>query len=103
MSQERPRIIVTVPVRDEAAALPRCLSTTLLWADAVVVADQGSTDRSIEIARSFPRVVVIDNPDASFDEASRQRQLIEAARRHFPGPRCLVALDADEIMSANVL
>src|SRR4051812_13244041 len=99
----RPRVIVTVPVRDEAPILPRFLESTLRWADAVIVADQGSTDDSAGVALSFPRVVVIENRDAAYSEVSRQRQLVEAARREFPGPRFLVALDADELLSANAL
>lgn len=94
---------MTVPVRDEAPILPRFLSATLLWADAVIVADQGSTDDSAEIARAFPRVTVIDNRDPSYSEVSRARQLVAAARREFPGRRFLVALDADELLSANVV
>lgn len=90
-------------MRDEAPILPRFLAATLLWADAVIVADQHSGDRSAEIARSFPRVTVIENQDSSFSEVSRQSQLIAAARRQFPGQRFLVALDADELLSANVL
>lgn len=99
----RPHVVVTVPVRDEAANLPRFLSTTLLWADRVIVADQGSTDGSGQLAASFPHVTVVQNPSPVFDEAARQRILLDAARALTPMPRLLVALDADEILSANVL
>ncbi len=96
-------MVVTVPVRDEAANLPRLLATTLLWADHVVIADQGSSDGSAELARSFPGVTVVDNPSRSYGEDARQQILLDAARKLTPAPRLLVALDADEIMSANVL
>ena len=46
---------------------------------------------------------MIENASSSFDEAARQRLLIDAARTLTPMPRLLVALDADEILSANVL
>jgi hypothetical protein len=95
--------VVIVPVRDEADILPRFLSTTLLWADSVIIADQCSTDGSADVARQFPRVTVVENPSPVFSEDERQRILIEAARSLVPEPRVLVALDADEILSANAL
>ena len=99
----RPAVVALVPTRDEATTLPRFLEAALTWADAVVVCDQHSRDGTVEIARAFDRVTVVVNEDREFDEGSRKRQLIAAARRLVPGPRFLVALDADELLSANVL
>jgi hypothetical protein len=99
---DRPKIIVLVPVRNEAWILPTFLECASLWADHIIVADQLSEDRSRELAAGFPKVTLIDNPSATFSEVERQRLLIAAARR-FPGPRLLMALDADEIVSANIL
>ena len=100
--ESRPRIIVLVPVRNEAWVLRTFLECTSLWADHIIVADQSSTDASADIAAAFPKVTVIENPSPDFNEVERQRLLIEAARR-FPTPRVLVAIDADEIVSANIL
>ena len=99
---DRPRIIVLVPVRNEAWILETFLQCASLWADHIIVADQGSVDGSAKIAAAFPKVTVIENPSSVFSEVERQRLLIEAARR-IPGPRLLVAIDADEIVSANIL
>ena len=99
---DKPKIIVMVPVRNEAWSLRRFLQCTLLWADHVIVADQGSTDGTVQIARSFPQVTVVANQLPDYSEVERQRLLIQAARQ-IPGPRLLMALDADEILSANVL
>jgi hypothetical protein len=98
----RPAIILLVPVRNEAWILRTFLASASLWADHIVIADQSSDDGSRELAAAFPKVVVIDNPSADYSEVARQRLLIQEARR-FPAPRVLVALDADEILSANVL
>ncbi len=98
----RPKIIALVPVRNEAWILKSFLECTSLWADHIIVADQLSEDNSREIAAAFPKVMVIDNTCAEFSEVERQRLLIAAARR-FPAPRLLVAVDADEIVSANIL
>jgi glycosyltransferase involved in cell wall biosynthesis len=97
-----PRIIVLVPVRNERWILKTFLECASLWADHIIVADQASTDGSKEIAAAFPKVTLIDNPSSEYSEIERQRLLIKAAR-NFPAPRVLIAIDADEILSANVL
>jgi glycosyltransferase involved in cell wall biosynthesis len=92
--------IVVTPVRNEAWILDRFLSCASLWADHIVVADQGSTDGSPEIAARHPKVTLIENPGREYDEGARQRLLLEAARG-FPGRRLIFALDADEILAAG--
>lgn len=101
-SAVRPSVIVLTPVRNEAWILPTFLACAALWADRIIVADQGSDDGSRAIAAAHPKVAVIDNPERRFGEGERQRLLIDAARQ-VPGPRLLVALDADELLSANLL
>jgi hypothetical protein len=90
--------IVLTPVRNEAWILDRFLGCTSLWADHIVVADQGSTDGSHEIAARHPKVTLIENTGPEYDEGARQRLLLEAARG-FPGKRVIFALDADEILA----
>ena len=58
---ERPTIIVITPVRNEAWVLRAFLEATSLWADYIIIADQMSTDGSREIAKKYPKVVLIDN------------------------------------------
>lgn len=99
---DRPTIIVLAPVRNEAWILTTFLECASLWADHIIIADQLSEDGSRELAAAYPKVTVIDNPRAEFSEVERQRLLIAAARR-FPAPRLLMAIDADEIVSANIL
>lgn len=98
----RPTVICLTPVRNEAWILDRFLRCASTWADHILVLDQNSTDGSREIARAHEKVVLLENPSSEYDEGSRQRILLEGARR-IPGPRLLVALDADEILSANHL
>lgn len=43
---------VIVITRDEEANIERCLES-VAWADEIVVADSGSTDRTVELARKF--------------------------------------------------
>jgi glycosyltransferase involved in cell wall biosynthesis len=92
--------IVVTPVRNEAWILDRFLRCVSLWADHIVVADQGSADGSREIAEGHAKVTLIDNPEGEYDEGARQRLLLDAARG-FEGRRVIFALDADEIPAAN--
>lgn len=60
---ERPTVSVIVPARNEEACLGACLESLLAQTGVsfeVIVVDDGSTDRTREIAQSFPRVRVID-------------------------------------------
>lgn len=96
----RPPIICLTPTKNEAWILERFLQAASLWADRIIVADQQSTDATRDIAVRFAKVTLIDNPEARFSEVSRQRLLISAARAISP-QSLLIALDADEFLSAN--
>jgi hypothetical protein len=97
-----PTVICLTPVKDEAWILERFLRCAALWADHIIVADQGSTDGSRAIALRHPKVTLIDNTVPVYDEGARQKLLLAAARRiPAEGSRVLVALDADEVFTAN--
>ncbi|MEM1060359.1 MAG: glycosyltransferase family 2 protein, partial [Verrucomicrobiota bacterium] len=97
----RPTVVCLTPVKNEEWILERFLAAASLWADVIIVADQHSTDRSREIVSSFEKVQLIENPNPEFNEPERQALLITAARERVPGPRLLLALDADEALSGN--
>lgn len=98
---EKPKIVVLTPVKNEAWILPRFLATASLWADFIIIADQNSSDESVQICKKFEKVILIRNENPAFNEAERQILLIKTARELVPGPRILFALDADEILAAN--
>lgn len=98
----KPTVICLTPVRNEVWILDRFLKASSLWADHIIIADQMSTDGSREVALQYPKVILIDNPSATFNEPERQKLLIEEARK-ISGPRLLITLDADEIFTPNVL
>jgi glycosyltransferase involved in cell wall biosynthesis len=99
--RSRPSIVVLTPLKNDAWILRRFLEVTSIFADLIIVADQGSTDGGLEICAGFEKVRVIENPASDYDEASRQDLLIATARRLVPLPRILIALDSDEILSAD--
>ncbi|MCU0606088.1 MAG: glycosyltransferase family 2 protein [Candidatus Edwardsbacteria bacterium] len=96
----RPTVVCIAPVRNEAWIIGRFLASASRWADRIILADQGSTDGTREIARRFPKVRMIDNPGTAYDEHQRQSLLIAEARK-IAGPRLLFSLDADEALSAD--
>ena len=93
------RICVT-PTRNEAWIIHRFLGAAKCWADDIIVADQGSVDGTLQIAQSTSGVMGVVNSSPVFDEVHRQQLLINAARA-LPGRRLIIALDADEALSAN--
>ena len=74
-NKTRPTFVVLTPVRNEAWILRAFLEATSLWADHIIIADQMSTDGSREIARSFPKVTLIDNDRQEMHQAATRRLL----------------------------
>ncbi|MFH5805571.1 glycosyltransferase family 2 protein [Alienimonas sp. DA493] len=103
MNAEPPRLICLTPVKNEAWILRQFLAAASRWADQIVVADQQSDDDSRAICEEFPKATLVDNRFPGYDEAARQALLIETARDLCPGPRVLLALDADEALSGEFL
>jgi len=98
----RPKIICLTPIKNEAWILTRFLQAASLWADCIIIADQLSTDDSRDISSQFPKVKLIKNPSTQFNEPQRQKLLISEARK-IQGKRLLIALDADEMFSPEIL
>ena len=96
-------IIVLTPIKNEKWILDRFLQITSTFADTIIVADQQSTDNSVKICKKYPKVNIINNPGTAYDEAFRQNLLINEARKLHSRKKILLALDADEIMTADSL
>ena len=93
-----PPVSVILPVRDEEEQLAACLES-LAAQDypkivEVVVADGGSTDRTAELAASYPKVVVVDNPRRSRPAG------LNVALRHATG-EIVVRVDARTRLAAD--
>ncbi|MFX4883847.1 glycosyltransferase family 2 protein, partial [Acinetobacter baumannii] len=77
------KIIVLTPIKNEAWILKTFLEVTSFFADHIIIADQGSTDESRDIALSFEKVILIPNNDTRFNEVTRQQLLINYCRSNF--------------------
>ncbi|MBZ9731296.1 glycosyltransferase family 2 protein [Salegentibacter sp. JZCK2] len=97
------KIIVLTPVKNEAWILERFLQVTSIFADHIIIADQNSTDGSLEIYSRYPKVILINNKNSKYNESDRQLLLITTARKLFGTGNILLAIDADEILAANAM
>ena len=85
-------VSVIVPIRNEAANLPRCLSS-ITWADEIFVVDSQSTDGSIAIAEGAGAQVV------QFDFNGTWPKKKNWALEHLPfRNEWIFILDADEVL-----
>jgi Glycosyl transferase family 2. len=96
----KPVIVCLTPVKNEAWILGRFISATSLWADYIIIADQNSTDGSQDIAKKYPKVILINNPQEEYNEVDRQRLLLAEARK-IKGRKLLITLDADEVFTSG--
>lgn len=85
------RLSLCMIVRDEQEMLPRCLASVAGAVDEMVIVDTGSSDATVEIARSFGARVIFHEWTGSFAEA--RNVSFEAANGDW-----LLCLDADEVL-----
>lgn len=100
--EQKPCIICLTPVKNEAWILGKFLAATSIWADYIIIADQNSTDGSVEIAKSFPKVILVENKAEKYNEVERQKLLLNEARK-IEGKKLLITLDADEFFTSDFM
>jgi len=86
------KVSVLLLTFNEERNLPRCLSA-LKWCDDVVVVDSGSTDATLDIARSAGARIVC----RPFDSFASQRNF--GVERGTPAHEWVLHLDADEVVT----
>ena len=89
----QPPLSLCMIVKDEERNLPKCLDSVLALGPEIVIADTGSTDRTIEIARQY---------GADIYPFSFERVDFAAARNHtlaHATARWILILDADEVLA----
>jgi hypothetical protein len=95
------KIIVVTTVRDEAWTLDRFLQSCSEFADHILVDDDSTgIDRSRSIYPHYPKVTMLDGANMHFEQ--RRKRIFAEARKIPAQRRIIVALDSDELLSANL-
>jgi len=100
------KIITITHVKNDAWCIGKSIEHLRFWADEVIVADERSTDGSLEIYNQFkqyPNVHIIENrPKFNFNTPDLRNYMLGLARE-FDGKNLIFEMHADEIMSAEIL
>ena len=89
-------LVITMRVKDEEQYLGRCLDSLQPLACPIILLNDGSTDRTEEIAKSFQRVRYIRQQGRLMDEARDRHILIDAAAEM--NPEWVLTIDGDEML-----
>lgn len=99
MFGSHPSICVEICMKNEEDMMDRCLNDLVQRADQIVIFNDGSTDRSVEIAEQYPKVTeIFSQPDKGNvrTEAKDRQKLLEIAQA--TGCDFVFFADADEIV-----
>ncbi|MBM3706994.1 MAG: glycosyltransferase family 2 protein [Actinobacteria bacterium] len=94
-------VICLTPVRNESWILDKFLSSSSIWADYIIISDQGSDDNSRDIAKKYEKVKLISNAYKDYNEFIIRQVLFEEAGK-IKGGKILIALDADEFFTPDL-
>lgn len=97
------KIITLLPVKNEDWILEKSLENFSKFSDLIIVLDDNSKDKSLEVANKFEKVKVVNfnSTEKVVNMSQRRNILLEEGRKekgsHF------VFLDADELLSENFI
>ncbi|MBF2065637.1 MAG: tetratricopeptide repeat protein [Calothrix sp. C42_A2020_038] len=89
------KLSLCIIVKNEEAALPKCIRSAKSIVDEIIVVDTGSTDKTIEIAKGLGAKVYQDEWKNDFSAARNE------ALKYVTGDWVLV-LDADETLTSKI-
>ena len=91
------KVITLIPIKNEDWILENTLKNISSFSDYIIVADQSSTDRTLEICKKFEKVRVIHNPYTG--PSNMIRWLLFDEARKIEGNNLIFCIDADEMIS----
>jgi hypothetical protein len=100
------KIIATMTVRNSAWCLGLTARAALMWCDAIVIRDHGSSDETPEIAyevgKEFPgQVIYKRDDDPVWNEMAHRNDALNIAREH--GATHIAIIDDDELLTGNLI
>lgn len=100
------KIVVTMPVRNEAWVLGLSARAALMWCDTLVLMDHWSEDKTSDIYYELrdefgARVQINEWRDHEWTEMAQRQALLDMARRAEASH--VVIVDADEVLTGNLI
>ncbi len=92
---KKPTLTAALIVKNEAESLGKCLASVAQWVDEIVVLDAGSSDETVNIAKSFNARVFVN---ADWPGFGPQRQLAQ----QYVQSDWILWLDADERVTPDL-
>ncbi len=89
------KLSVVLATRNEEENIGRCLSSVKNFADEIIVVDEYSTDKTIEIAKEFGAKIFLE-PHHDIFHVTKQKALDEATNEW------ILQLDADEVVTPEL-
>ena len=90
----RPTVSACLIIKNEEELLPGCLESIRDWVDEIIVVDTGSSDKTVEIAKSYGARVYHHEWEGDFSKA--RNQSISYATKEW-----ILIIDADERMNSD--
>jgi glycosyltransferase involved in cell wall biosynthesis len=95
------KVIAIFEAKNEEKVISLCLRSLSELVDEIIMKDDGSTDRTVEIARQFPKVTEIwQKAGGPREEVSDMNGLTQRALRH--GADWIILVGADEIFEPRM-
>lgn len=94
------KLVAVYRVKDCAEKLMESLEKTSEFADEIVVLCDNCTDNTVEVARSFQKVVKVHESNLPFNERRDRNRLIEMAKER--DPDWIISIDGDEVFEDKV-
>ncbi len=92
--KQRPSISASMIVKDEEKLLPGCLDSIRDWVDEIILVDTGSTDKTVEIAKSYGAKIYHQKWEGNFSK--HRNYSIDLATGDW-----IFIIDADERFDIN--
>lgn len=98
------KVFVLTTAKDEGWMIERFLATCSQFADHIFISDESSgLDNSLDIYKKYPKVILYHNGESHVEISIRRQFLLNEARKVECNKRVIIAIDSDEVISANVL
>jgi glycosyltransferase involved in cell wall biosynthesis len=94
------KLVAMYRIKNVEKWIGESLEKTSELCDEIVVLDDGSTDRTLEIVRKFPKVVELRHYERELNEFRDRQELLEMAKGR--NPDWILAIDGDEVWEEKV-